>query len=301
MIREKSWQSQLFDIINICFLALLSLLMLYPLWYILIVSFSDHAAISLGSVKLLPVGFDMTAYRITFLNPDIWRAYFNSILYAVTGCALVLFLNSLTAFPLSCKEVYGRNVITIFFVITMFFSGGLIPTYLLILKLEMINTIWAIIVPGSVGVWTVIIFRTNFGLVPRSLIESAYIDGAKAWTIYLRIMLPLSKPIFATLGLFSIVAIWNDFFTPLIYLSSRSKEPLSIYLRSLIVIPTFESGHMASSLSDFALEEGSENMPGLLEGIKMAAIIVSTAPILIVYPFIQKYFVKGVLVGSIKG
>ncbi len=282
-------------------LLLFSFVMLYPLLYVFSVSVSDLHAIMLGKVKLFPVGFQLKAYRITFINPDIWRAYGNTILYSVTGTFLVLLLNSLTAFVLSYRDLYGRNVLTVFFVVTMFFSGGLIPTYLLISRLGMIDTIWAIILPAAVGPWYIVIFRTNFEQIPRSLIEAAEMDGARSWMVYLRVILPLSKPILATIALFSLVGHWNNFFGPLIYLSSNRKMPLQVYLRSLIVTPTFESAHMAGAWSDMILQGEQAHMAGLLEAIRMAAILVSLGPILLVYPFLQRYFVKGVLVGSFKG
>ena len=301
MVRDKTLGSRTFDVLNVAGLLLFSFVMIYPLLYVFSVSISDLQAVMKGQVKLFPVGFQLTAYRITFLNPDIWRAYANTILYSVTGTFVVLLCNSLTAFPLSYRDLYGRNVLTVFFAVTMFFSGGLIPTYLLVSGLKMIDTIWAIILIAAMSPWTIIIFRTNFEQVPHSMVESAEMDGAKAWTVYLRIILPVSKPILATIALFALVGQWNNFFGPLIYLNSNNKMPLQVYLRSLIVTPTFESAHMASTLIDMALRGEGDHMAGLLESIKMAAIIVSLGPILLVYPFLQKYFVKGVLVGSIKG
>lgn len=293
--------SKIFDWFNVIFLLIFSFTMLYPLMYVFSVSISDNKAVALGLVKLFPKGFDLTAFRITFINPEIWRAYYNTVLYSVTGTFIILLFNTMTAFPLSRKNFYGRNIITIYFTLTMFFSGGLIPTYLLISNLKMINTIWAIILPVSVGAWNIIIFRTNFQGIPESLIESVKIDGGRAWTIFFRVVLPLSKPIIATIALFSIVFHWNNFFGPLIYLNSNSKLPLQNYLRSLIITDFFDSGHMQSQLADSVLDRGEGSIPGLLESIKMAAILVSIGPILLAYPFVQKYFVRGILVGSIKG
>jgi putative aldouronate transport system permease protein len=301
MIRERDFASRLFDIANHLFLAAFGFAMLYPILNVFNISISDHQAIMLGEVKLFPVGFDLTAYRITLLNPDIWRAYFNTILYSSTFTILSLLLNSMVAFPLSIPSLPGRKLVTIYITVTMFFSGGLIPTYLLITGIGLMDTMWAIVLPTSVGAWNIIIFRTNFQTLPDSLVDSASIDGARGWTIYFRIILPLSKPILATLGLFSIVAQWNNFFGPLLYLNTGAKLPLQNYLRSLIVTQTFEGGHMAFQLLDNTLRGEGSNTPGLLEAIKMAAIIVSLGPILLVYPFIQRYFVKGVLIGSLKG
>jgi putative aldouronate transport system permease protein len=301
MIRERDFASRLFDIANYLFLAAFGFAMLYPMLNVFNISISDHQAIMLGEVKLFPVGFDLTAYRITLLNPDIWRAYFNTILYSAAFTVLSLLLNSMVAFPLSIPSLPGRKLVTIYITLTMFFSGGLIPTYLLISGIGLMDTMWAIVLPTSVGAWNIIIFRTNFQTLPDSLVDSASIDGARGWSIYFRIILPLSKPILATIGLFSIVGQWNNFFGPLLYLNTSAKLPLQNYLRSLIVTQTFEGGHMAFQLLDNTLRGEGSNTPGLLEAIKMAAIIVSLGPILLVYPFIQRYFVKGVLIGSLKG
>lgn len=301
MIREKDFGSRLFDLLNHVFLFAFGFVMLYPMLNVFNISISDHQAVMLNKVKLFPVGFDPAAYRITLINPDIWRAYLNTIIYSATFTFLSLLLNSMVAFPLSIRGLPGRKFVTVYITITMFFSGGLIPTYLLITGIGLMDTMWAIVLPGSVGAWSIIIFRTNFQTIPDSLVDSASIDGARGWSIYLRIILPLSKPILATLGLFAIVAQWNNFFGPLLYISTNAKLPLQNYLRTLIVDQTFEGGHLAFQLLDNALRGEGSSTPGLLEAIRMAAIIVSLGPILLVYPFIQRYFVKGVLIGSIKG
>jgi len=273
--------------------------MIYPLLYVVAVSVSDSYAVTLGSVWLWPVGLDFTAYGITFTDPDIWIAYKNTVVYAALGTLTVLVVNTMIAYSLAQKEFFLRKIITIFYMITMFFSGGLIPTYLLISNLGMLDTLWVMIIPGCASAWTIIIFRTNFQQLPESLIDSAKIDGANAFTIYRRIILPMSIPIIATIALFNVVGIWNSYFGALIYLSENSRIPLQLFLRSLIVSAKFESQNMAESIAQQT--QMGKGTPGLMESIKMAAIIVSLGPILLAYPFIQKYFVKGVLIGSIKG
>lgn len=296
---KRSFKTKLFDWFNITMLLFFSCVMLYPLIYVFSISISDPLAVTHGSVFLWPVGFDTTAYRITIGNGTVWNAYKNTIIYVSLGTLIVLLLNTLAAYPLSRKNFYGRKVIMIFFSITMFFSGGLIPTYLLISKLKMIDTIWVMLIPGAVGAWNIIIFRTNFSNIPEALIESVKIDGGSEFLVYRKIILPLSKPIIATICLFTVVAKWNNFFTALIYITDSAKLPLQNYLRTLIVSSNMEN--IQNDINLIMTQGGSRGMPGLMESIKMAAIVISLGPILLAYPFVQKYFVKGVLVGSIKG
>ncbi|MDW7656889.1 MAG: carbohydrate ABC transporter permease [Bacillota bacterium] len=296
---KKTPGEKAFDFINIFALILFSFTMLYPLVYVFSVSISDPRAVSLGQVVLFPVGFDLTAYKIIALNKYLWQSYRNTILYVVLGTVFVLLLNTMAAYPLSRKDFYGKKILTIYFTITMFFGGGLIPTYLLINALGMLDTVWVMVLPGAVGAWSIIIFRTNFKNIPDSMIESVEIDGGNAFQIFIRIILPLSKPILATIALFSVVDIWNEYFNGLIYLSKRDLIPLQNYLRSLIVTSNFEDFSRDPVYMRAGLDQVATG--GLAEAIKMAAIIVSLGPILLAYPFIQKYFVKGTLVGSIKG
>ena len=296
---EKSNGEKVFDFINVFFLVLFSFIMFYPLLYVFSVSISDPRAVTLGQVVLYPVGFSLKAYEITVTSGDLWLAYRNTIIYVVLGTFLVLLLNTMAAYPLSRKDFFGRRAVLIYFSITMFIHGGLIPTYLLINKLGMIDTIWVMVVPTSVSAWNIIIFRTNFQNIPDALAESVEIDGGTVFQIYTRIVLPLSKPIIATIALFTVVAIWNDFFKALIYINKRNLIPLQNYLRGLIV----NSNSAGIDDNDAFLRynlTGADTI-GLVESIKMAAIIVSLGPILAAYPFVQKYFVKGALVGSIKG
>jgi len=292
--------SRLFDAAIYAILILLIFACFYPFLYVFSVSISDSVAVASGHVTFLPIGFDTFAYETILGDPAIIRAYANTIFYAVSATALTILLTSLTAYPLSLKHFYGRHVITIFFTITMFFSGGLIPTFLLIRNLGMLDTIWAIILPGALGMWNIIILRTNFQALPEELRESAYIDGAGNWRILFQIILPLSKPILATICLFTLVGQWNNFFGPLLYLNSPDKYPLQIILRKLIIIGEMRGEFLENQTNELSYL-GKSDMLGFYESLKMAAIMVSIGPIIAVYPFIQKYFVKGVLVGSVKG
>lgn len=297
MAMKKNFGGWAFDVANYTFLTLVALIMLYPFLYVLFVSISHPAAVSRGEVSLFPVGFQLETYSIVFRNQMIVRAYLNTILYTVTGTSLTLLITCLTAYPLTRTRLRGRMAITAIFAITIFFSGGLIPTFLVVKGLRMLDTIWAIIVPGAFGMWYIIIARTNFMQIPESLIESAYMDGANDWQVLFRVVLPLSKAILATLSLFIAVGFWNSFFAPLIYLNSANKMPLQIILRQLLM---FDQNTIQGLPS--AAREKLQGMtgPGLLVSVKMATIIVGTGPIILIYPFVQRYFVRGALVGGLK-
>ena len=271
------------------------IVILYPLRYVLSVSVSNPYAVMANEVKLLPKGFNVEGYRRVFKNNDIWTSYGNTIAYTVVGTFFNVLLTAMAAFPLSRPDFYGRKFWMLFFTFTMFFGGGLIPTYLLIQKLKLVDTFWVMIVIGLISTYNMIVMRTFFkSNIPMSLQEAALIDGANDLKIFWTIVLPLSKSIVAVMALFYGVAHWNSFFTALIYLNSRSRYPLQLILRE-ILLQNQLTADMAEGLSSAAEHE----YIGL--SIRYACIIVATVPILLVYPLIQKHFVKGVLVGSIKG
>jgi ABC-type glycerol-3-phosphate transport system permease component len=287
--------SPAFNFINTSLLIIATAAFLYPFVYVLSVSISDSTAIANGQVWLWPVGIDFRAYRYVLSNDKILAAFFNTVMYAVVGCLLTLVLNILVAYPLSIKGFKAKGLVVTFFAIPMFFSGGMIPTFLLVKSLGLLDTMWSFLLP-AVGMWTIVMFRANFQNIPDSIHESAYIDGASHWRILFQLIIPLSKAIIAAITLFTAVGIWNSYYGPMLYLSSPSKYPLQVVLRAMI------QGQMSiwtgKSLFDIT---GSGNPIGMNRAMKMAAIIVSTGPIILVYPFLQKYFVKGVLIGSIKG
>ena len=286
-----------FNIVNYLFLLLLGLVTLYPFLYVFSISISQMHAVADKRVWLWPIGLEFTSYEMVFNSGLIMRSYLNTIYYSLTGVLLALFMLVITAYPLSIKTFYGRNFITILFAITMFFSGGLVPTYLVVRGMGMINTVWALIVPPAIGVFYLIIVRTNFQQIPESLRESAHMDGANHFQILFSIILPLSVPILATMFLFIIVSRWNSFFAPLIYMSDMKKQPLQVVLRDILVRSNF------TTVAEMQNADWNRRFykPGMQQALRAASIIVSTGPILLVYPFIQKYFVKGVLIGSIKG
>lgn len=270
------------------------ILMLYPFLYVLAVSLSRSEYVIMGMVKILPKGFNINAYKAALADPMIGTGYLNTILYATSGTLLTLVLTLLTAYPLTVKNFRGKSIFVVFLTITMYFSGGLIPYYILVQNLHLKNTIWALILPG-VSVWYIIICRTFFqSTIPIGLRESALIDGASDLRILFGIYLPLAKPIIATISLWSIVGHWNSWFNAMLFIEDQNKYPLQMVVRKVLI--TFQpTSKMRSIIASFKPSGVSE------QTVRCAIIIVTILPIIMIYPFLQKYFVKGIMVGSIKG
>lgn len=284
-----------FDLVNSIFLGFCVLLVSYPLIYILSASISDHRAVVSGKVWFFPVGFDLNAYRAVFSNKMILVGYANSIFYMVIGTALSVFLTILAAFPLSRKEFYGRNIFMGIFLFTMLFSGGLIPTYLVIQKLGIIDSRLAMVLPNAMGIWNVIVTRTYLkSTISDELYEAAQLEGCSDIRFLFAFVIPLSGPIIAVMSLYYAVWIWNSYFDALIYLKSRELFPLQIVLRNILILNQTDGG-MIKDISVMARKQG------LADVLKYALIVVSSAPLLIIYPFVQKHFVKGIMIGSVKG
>ena len=292
---NESRQDKIFTMINMIILWIVLILVAYPLVYVLSASFSNPQAVSSGKVWLWPVDFTLRGYEVVFQHPDIVRGFVNAIYITALGTVVQVIITIMTAYPLSRKTLYGKGIITLFFTFTMFFGGGLIPTFILINKLGLYNTYWALILPGAVGVYNVIVARTFFQTtIPEDLFEAGQLDGCSDFRFLLSIVLPLSKPIIAVLVMFYAVGHWNSYFGPMIYLSGKELYPLQIVLRNILVQNQFDSQMMMDVTS-------MEQQKGLAELIKYAVIVVSSLPMLILYPFIQKHFVKGVMIGAIKG
>ena len=289
--QRLSMGSRVFDSINVLFLLLVAFITLYPMYYILIVSISSGEYIVRGMVNFVPKGITWDAYKMVFQNRDIWNSYQNTLLYAGVGTLINIVLTSMCAYPLSRPDFYGRPVFTFLIVLTMFISGGMIPLYLVINELKLIDTIWAIVLPPAISTYNMIIMRTFFNSIPMSLQESAYLDGANDLQILFKIILPLSKPILATLTLFYMVSHWNSYFAPMLYLNSKAKYPVQIILRDIVV-----AGEFSEHAGDI-----SQNMGIIATNYKFAVIIISVVPILMVYPLLQKHFAKGVMIGAVKG
>jgi len=290
-IQDKSFGSRLFDAILTLLMLLVIFVTLYPFYHILIVSLSDGNAVLRGEVKLWPVGLTFDTYKLVLKDPKVPRALFNSVMYTSVGTTINLIMTALCAYPLARPRFSGRTFFTWMVTLTMFFSGGLIPLYLLVLQLKLIDTIWAIVLPVAINPWNMFIMRTFFMSIHESIYEAALIDGASELHILWRIVLPLSMPIFATLLLFYAVAHWNDFFNALIFLNSATKLPIQLYLRNVVILGRFDQTNELVGGSGFVVIE---------QTLRYATIMVSTLPILVVYPFVQKYFVKGVMIGAIK-
>lgn len=286
---------KLFDIIMAAGMLLISVTAIYPLYYIYINSVSGGAYVGANQVILYPKGFTTYAYSIVFQNAAIVRSFFNSVFYTAAGTLLSVLLSALCAYPLSRKDFYGRKIFTAVILFTMFFNGGIIPLFLTVTDLHIYNTVWAILLPSCISVYNVIVMRTFFQSISFEMTESAYIDGANDWVIFQKIIIPLSKPILATMILFYGVANWNSFYNALMFLNDKLLYPLQLVLRSIVIEgSTTEMAYMASS-------EGSLSVPIDTKSIKYAVTAVTTLPLILVYPFVFKYFEKGVMVGSVKG
>ena len=279
------------DAVIVFLLFFIIVITLYPFIYVLSMSISDPIYAIKQEIWLLPKGFSLGAYKMCFENPDIWNSYYNTIWYAVVGTCINILMTIIAAYPLSRRTFFAKDFFMMGIAFTMFFGGGLIPAFLLIKNLGLYNTRWAMVIPGAVGAYYIIIARTYFETIPESLQESAKIDGANDITILFRIFIPLCKPIIAVLILFYAVGHWNSYFSALIYLPNVKLQPLQLYLVKILIQNQMS---MMSGMTDqyertlYAVQ------------LKYAAIIVSILPIICTYPFLQKYFVKGVMIGAIK-
>lgn len=293
MLLRRSIGEIIFEWFNYVFLTLLMVITVYPLLYVIFASLSDPAEYMAHTGFLLkPLGFNLDAYKMVMDNPMILRGYGNTLFVVIVGLAVNIFFTSLGAFALSRKSLAFRKPIMLFIVFTMFFNGGLIPFYLTVKGVGIANTLWALIIPQAISVFNLIIMRTAFEAIPDSLEESAKIDGANDMVVLFRIILPLSMPVVAVMLLYYGVSHWNSWFQAMIFLRDRSMYPLQLILRELLL--QNEAASMASG-------SGASEIAMLSETLKHATIVVATVPILLVYPFLQKYFVKGALVGAIKG
>ena len=290
-IYKKSFGEKFFEIALNSIMVLIMASMLYPLLNVLALSFSDVYYVVRGDVKIIPRGFNIEAYKYVFSQSSLLLYYWNTVKYAVGGTVIMLIVTSMIAYPLTISDFPLKKIITIMFIITMFFSGGLIPTYIIMRNYGLINTYWVMVLPGAVAAWHTMIFRTFFQQLPKDLTESAYIDGANDIIILFKIILPLSKPLLATFSLFSIVSHWNGWFNAFIYLTDSKKHPIQMLLRELLI---------NLQMSNQGLSQIESELINLTV-FKNALIIVTILPILFVYPFLQKYFAKGVLIGSLKG
>lgn len=288
-------RDRLFYGISGVLLTIVLLLVLYPCIFVLSASVSSGSAVQAGKVILLPVDFDLTGYKTVFNTRNIWLGFGNSMFYTIVGTAINLVVTILAAYPLSRRDLVGRDKIMLFFTFTMFFNGGIITNYLLVSKLGIINTRWALLLPGALNVYNMIIAKTFLqDNIPGELLEAAQIDGCSDFRYLFSIVLPLSKSVLAVMVLFYGVAHWNSYFDAMIYISNRSLQPLTIFLKEILLMGQIDP----STVSDPELAAKLSQIAGV---IKYALIVVSMIPVLVLYPFVQKHFVKGVTIGSVKG
>ncbi|MGY4771449.1 carbohydrate ABC transporter permease [Kribbella sp. CWNU-51] len=267
-----------------------------PLIYIIANSFSSASAVSGGRVLLWPIEPSLKAYKVAFGDPQIMQGYLNSFIYAIGGTLISVTLTIAIAYPLSRRTFFGRNVIMSVLIFTMLFSGGLIPTYLVVQDLGMLNTRWAMVIPSAIGVWQVIIARTFFrSTIPDELYEAATIDGASDLRFLWSIVLPLSKPVIAVIALMYVIFQWNSYFDALVYLKDPSLYPLQIVLRNVLILNTVAGGSTTQNLAQQLDQQQLANV------LKYALIVISSLPVLIIYPFVARHFTKGVMVGAVKG
>lgn len=284
----KRWnREKIFDVAIAIIMGLVALLFLLPLLNVLACSFSSPERVVAGEVGLFPVEFTVRGYQEVFANDSLMRGFLNTLFYTFLGTVIQVTLQMLCAYPLSRPDFKGRKFLNIFLTLTMFVSGGMIPTYLLISNLGMLDTIWAIIIPGCVSVFNIIVIRTYMqNSIPAELQEAARIDGCGDFQIFLRVVLPLCRPILFVMVLYAIVGYWNNYFNALLYIQSTDLYPLQRVLQDMLVT---NSGSLGAG------------DPNLQEQLKYVTIVVSSLPLLIIYPFFQKYFEKGVVMGGVKG
>ena len=283
------------DAIIYIILGLMCVIILYPIYYMFIISVSAGGPVVSGKVLFYPIGFNWESYKVIFADPSILRSFLNSVFYTVTGTVLALVLTSCFAYPLAQPSFWHKKLFNILLLITMFFSGGLVPSFIIIYSLGMYGTIWAIIIPSALSSWNIIIMRTFFSQIPKEINESAYMDGANEITIFLKIIIPISKAVFATILLFCAVGMWNSYFPALMYLRDKLLYPITIILRRIVIQNSMTETPGALQV----LNDASKDVIGL--NIKYAVTFIVIVPILALYPLIQKHLVKGALMGSLKG
>ena len=283
-----------FHALTYLFAVSMLVIIIYPLYFIVLASFSNPTAVANGRVLFWPEGFTTEGYAALLEAPQLWIGYRNTIFYAAAGTLIGLAFNIPAAYALSRKDLYGRRILNVFFLIVMFFSGGLIPTFLVVKQLQLYNTFWVMVLPFSISIFNIMVARTFFeGSIPQELLDASQVDGCGNLRFFFTIALPLSQAIIAVLALWTAVYHWNSYFTALIYLRDNSRHPLQLILRNILI----------TNQTQFAVTTGEAALEAIRKGnlLRYTSIIVSTLPILCFYPFIQKYFSQGVMIGAVKG
>lgn len=280
---------RVFRVVNVIIMLIIVVITLYPVLNIVAKSFSDVKSLTQNSVGIIPKGFNLDTYNLVMKDITFWRDYRNTIIYTILGTTINLFMTTIFAYALSVPRLKGKKFLTGFVVFTMFFNGGMIPNYMIVTNLGMRDTIWAVVIPGAISTFNLIVMRTFFEGIPKELEEAASIDGMCTYGILARIIVPLSKPIIATMILFYAVGMWNSWFSAFLYIDNTKLQPVTLYLRNLI------AGSMTATGAD------AESLTSVSANIKYVTIVLTSLPIICVYPFLQKYFVQGVMIGSVKG
>lgn len=297
--QQQSTPDKIFDISLFIILTLILIVVAYPLYFVIIASISDPSAVAGGHVTLFPVGINFSGYAEVFKNEKVVRGFINAIFYTFVGTCINLMVTIPTAYAMSRREFAGKKIVMYFYMVTMFISGGMIPTYLVVKNMHMLDTMWALIVPGALSVYNMIVARTFFeSSLPEELFEAARVDGCGHFKFFFKVALPLSKAIIAIMVLYYGIGHWNNYFSALIYMKTETKYPLQLVLRSILVQ---NEAALAQQVTSQAAQAALQAQRELVELMKYALIIVSSIPVMILYPFVQKHFVKGVMIGSVKG
>ena len=291
---KRSGADQRLEICLIIIMSIIGVIMLYPLLIVVSTSFSSASAVISGKVWLFPVDFSLEGYKAVFRTNDVLIGYRNSLFYMVVGTIINLFMTLITAYPLSRDDLVGQGVIMKLFTFTMIFGGGMIPNYLLMKDLGFLNTVWAMLIPGAISVYNMIITRTFIrSNIPKEMLEAAQIDGCSDIQYFIKMVLPLSGAVIAVITLYYAIGHWNAYFSAFMYLNEKELYPLQIFLKNILVSNQVEA--------DMIVDEQVQSVEGIAEVLKYSLIVVAVVPVMIIYPFVQKHFVKGVMIGAVKG
>lgn len=296
---KESRADKAFDVTLFIILTIILIIVAYPLYFVIIASISNPDAVAGGHVTLFPIGLNFSGYKAVFENDKVIRGFINAIVYTFIGTSINLLVTIPTAYSMSRKEFAGKKFVMYFYMVTMFISGGMIPTYLVVKKMGMLDTMWALVIPGALSVYNMIVARTFFeSSLPEELFEAARVDGCDHFKFFFKIALPLSKAIIAIMVLYYGIGHWNNYFSALIYMKTEAKYPLQLVLRSILIQ---NEAALAQQVTSQAAQAALQAQRELVELMKYSLIIVSSIPVMILYPFVQKHFVKGVMIGSVKG
>ena len=294
---KRSRGEKIFNVCNIIFMLLLLIFLLYPVLNVISISVSNETQVMAANVTFYPIGYNPQAYTTIFKDNELWHSIWNTAFVSGVGCVLSLIALSIAAYPLAFGRFYGKKIYTMAIMITMWFQGGIVPMFLTMQSLGLYDNLWALILHGLISAYNVVIIRSYFSSIPMSVIESARIDGANDFRILFRLVIPLSKPVLATVALWVIVGHWNDYMNPLILISSRANQTLQLQLKSLVLAAESST----SNLATLSKSEAMKGVAALNTQIKNGVLVVSMVPMIVIYPFLQKYFVSGIMLGAVKG